>query len=133
MKSATLGLPGTREERILMDADHNTICKFESAGGSDYENVISNLLPLAEYAVASKGERKALQARYHEFDLNASRKLFSGFPRIPRVTLEATSARPTPFPPWCRFRGRELTARLQSIVAVHGLNPTGIESHAETT
>jgi hypothetical protein len=49
--SATLGLPGLRKKQIPMDADHVGICKFASLDGSDYKQVASNLIELANYAV----------------------------------------------------------------------------------
>jgi hypothetical protein len=49
--SATLGLPGHREKQIPMEADHVGICKFASIDGSDYKQVASNLIELANYAV----------------------------------------------------------------------------------
>jgi hypothetical protein len=49
--SATLGLPGLREKHIPMDADHVEICKFVSIDGSDYKQVASNLIELANFAV----------------------------------------------------------------------------------
>jgi hypothetical protein len=49
-KSATLGLPGTREIQIAMDADHARVCKFEKADGDDYEQVIGNIVELVKRA-----------------------------------------------------------------------------------
>ncbi|KAH7304608.1 hypothetical protein B0I35DRAFT_401104 [Stachybotrys elegans] len=42
-KSATLNLPGTREKQIAMDADHSTICKFESADSPACELVLGTI------------------------------------------------------------------------------------------
>jgi hypothetical protein len=54
---ATLGLPGLREKQIPMDADHVGICKFASMDGSDYKQVASNLIELANYAVKSAADK----------------------------------------------------------------------------
>lgn len=42
-KSATLGLPGSREESIALEANHSNICKFPDADDDNYEQVIGNL------------------------------------------------------------------------------------------
>jgi uncharacterized protein len=41
-----------------MEADHVSICKFENADGSDYENVLSGLKPLAKKAVEMHLDRR---------------------------------------------------------------------------
>jgi hypothetical protein len=61
VKSATLGLPGTREKQIPIDGDHEHICKFEKADGDDYEQVAENLVELADSATRSNLARQ-LQA-----------------------------------------------------------------------
>jgi hypothetical protein len=55
--SATLGLPGHREKQIPMEADHVGICKFASIDGSDYKQVASNLIELANYAVKTAADK----------------------------------------------------------------------------
>ncbi|MCJ1243623.1 hypothetical protein MMC30_000820, partial [Trapelia coarctata] len=56
-KSATLGLSGTRERQIPVDADHKDLCKFAGAEGSDYEAVSANLVWLANCAIKAAAER----------------------------------------------------------------------------
>ncbi|KAI1372216.1 hypothetical protein F4677DRAFT_433331 [Hypoxylon crocopeplum] len=41
--SATLGLPGTREKQIALDANHRNICKFDSEKDSSYQQVADNI------------------------------------------------------------------------------------------
>lgn len=48
--SATLGLSGTRETRIAMNADHSRICKFENVNDDGYKQVIENLAELVDSA-----------------------------------------------------------------------------------
>jgi hypothetical protein len=43
-----------------MNADHTTICKFESADGDDYEQVSGNIVILAESATKAFAERQRL-------------------------------------------------------------------------
>jgi len=59
-KSATLGLSDTRETQIALDADHNTVCKFASPDGDDYEQVSGNVVFLAESAIKALTERQRL-------------------------------------------------------------------------
>ncbi|KAI1149277.1 hypothetical protein F4825DRAFT_464274 [Nemania diffusa] len=42
-RSATLGLPGTREIQIGLDADHRDVCKFKSAEDAAFKQVSQNL------------------------------------------------------------------------------------------
>lgn len=51
-KSATLGLAGTRETQIALGLDHMNLCKFGSPENSNYNQVASNIVELAEDAVA---------------------------------------------------------------------------------
>jgi hypothetical protein len=44
--SATLGLPGSREKQIALDADHSRMCKFESNKDPIYKQVEVNLLEM---------------------------------------------------------------------------------------
>lgn len=48
--SATLGLSGTRETRITMNANHSRICKFENVDDDGYQQVIENLAGLVDGA-----------------------------------------------------------------------------------
>lgn len=57
-KSATLGLLGTRETTFAMAANHGSICKFESAQGDDYEQVVYNIVRLTEQAVKTLTDRQ---------------------------------------------------------------------------
>lgn len=56
-ESATLGLPGTREKQIPLDADHSKICKFESEDSPIYKQVADNVSELAERAIRKHRER----------------------------------------------------------------------------
>ena len=49
-ESAILGLPGTREIKVSLDADHSGICKFGSRGGM-YKIVSSTILKMAQQAM----------------------------------------------------------------------------------
>lgn len=54
-KSATIGLPGQREQEIAVEANHRTICKFDNPENEAYQLVEPNIIRLAEEAVkASK-------------------------------------------------------------------------------
>ena len=59
-KSATLGLPGAREEQIALDADHSNVCKFKSAEDDNYEQVSGNLVELVKAAREACRERQRL-------------------------------------------------------------------------
>lgn len=50
-KSATLGLAGTRERQIALDADHSKICKFDNPNGDDYRQVADNIVDLVDDAL----------------------------------------------------------------------------------
>lgn len=73
-KSATLGLAGTRERLIFMNADHTGVCKFESAEGDDYLQVAFNLKRLVKSAVKATAER----ARITSLSVLSSRSLPEG-------------------------------------------------------
>ncbi|KAI0400737.1 hypothetical protein F4802DRAFT_583836 [Xylaria palmicola] len=49
-KSALLGLPGTRERQIPLDADHRGICKFDSNEDSRYKQVEDNIAQMINNA-----------------------------------------------------------------------------------
>ncbi|KAM0293719.1 hypothetical protein ACHAPM_011519 [Fusarium culmorum] len=51
-KSATLNLPGTREKQIAMEADHSTICKFDSLDSPGCELVLGTIADEIERALA---------------------------------------------------------------------------------
>ncbi|OAQ61390.1 ankyrin repeat domain-containing protein [Pochonia chlamydosporia 170] len=59
-KSATLGLPGTRETSIGLDSDHDEMCKFASADDDMYEQVAGNIIQLVERAVEDAKHRQRL-------------------------------------------------------------------------
>jgi hypothetical protein len=59
-KSATLGLPGTRERQIAMDTDHSHICKFERDDDDTYEQVADNMVELIANAVQAVADRERL-------------------------------------------------------------------------
>jgi hypothetical protein len=61
-KSATLGLPGTRETQIALDRNHANICKFDHINSDDYEQVIENLDDFAERALNVVAERQRLES-----------------------------------------------------------------------
>ena len=61
VKSATLGLSGTREKQIPIDGDHAQICKFDKADGDNYEQVAENLVELV-YSATSFNLARQLQA-----------------------------------------------------------------------
>ncbi|KAI9701793.1 MAG: hypothetical protein M1836_001137 [Candelina mexicana] len=61
-KSATLGLASSREKVIQMQADHSSICRFDSIDGSDFELVQGNIGELAEEAVNALAERERVEA-----------------------------------------------------------------------
>ncbi|KAE8321654.1 hypothetical protein BDV39DRAFT_210507 [Aspergillus sergii] len=47
MRSATLGLPDSRETVVALDADHESICRFASEDDDDYRRVSSLIVELA--------------------------------------------------------------------------------------
>ncbi|KAI8633498.1 hypothetical protein F5Y19DRAFT_413884 [Xylariaceae sp. FL1651] len=55
-RSAVLGLPGTREKQVPLDADHRSMCKFESEEDCRYQLVASNITDMIEQATL--GERQ---------------------------------------------------------------------------
>lgn len=59
-KSAILGLAGSRERQVFMNTDHTRVCKFESAEGDDYEQVIFNLVWLVKSAIKAAAEKARL-------------------------------------------------------------------------
>ncbi|KAF2967266.1 hypothetical protein GQX73_g6325 [Xylaria multiplex] len=52
-KSALLGLPGTRERQIAVDADHRGICKFASEDDPRYKLVEDNIAQMIMNATSS--------------------------------------------------------------------------------
>ncbi|ERF72769.1 hypothetical protein EPUS_09197 [Endocarpon pusillum Z07020] len=56
-ESATLGLSGHRETAIAVEADHQTICKFNEAECPAYRQVEDNIADLAERAVCISRKR----------------------------------------------------------------------------
>jgi hypothetical protein len=50
-KSAVLGLPGTRERQIPIDADHRTICKFADPEDPRYKLVEDNIVQMISGAI----------------------------------------------------------------------------------
>ncbi|KAB8267942.1 P-loop containing nucleoside triphosphate hydrolase protein [Aspergillus minisclerotigenes] len=47
MRSATIGLPNSRETVVALDADHESICRFASEDDDDYRRVSSLIVELA--------------------------------------------------------------------------------------
>lgn len=47
MRSATLGLPDSREMVVALDADHESICRLASEDDDDYRRVSSLIVELA--------------------------------------------------------------------------------------
>ena len=45
-----------------MDADHANLCKFPTSDGDAYEQVMDNLVDLAERAIQASAERQRLTA-----------------------------------------------------------------------
>lgn len=50
-KSATIGLPDTRERQISRAANHSDICKFSDPDGEDFEQVARHITRLVHGAV----------------------------------------------------------------------------------
>jgi hypothetical protein len=72
--SATLGLPGTREKKIAVDADHSHICKFDRGDDDSYEQVEDNIVELIKNAIQAVVERERLtQLRAPHPDQNMER------------------------------------------------------------
>jgi hypothetical protein len=63
-RSATLGLPLNRETQIALNSNHSEICKFESTGSDDYEQVEGNIVELTKKALHAVAE-KAGPAAYN--------------------------------------------------------------------
>ncbi|TVY82002.1 Protein SERAC1 [Lachnellula suecica] len=59
-ESAVLGLPGEREIKINMHADHSNICKFEDENGEDFRPVWQAIQGLVEAAVKNAEQLAAL-------------------------------------------------------------------------
>lgn len=59
-KSATLGLPGTREVSIGLDSDHDGICKFSSVTDDMYEQVSGNIVELVKRAIEDAAVRQKI-------------------------------------------------------------------------
>ncbi|RDW58022.1 hypothetical protein BP6252_13433 [Coleophoma cylindrospora] len=59
-KSATLGLSGKRETQVHLAADHDSICKFESPEGDDFEIVIGGIRKMVQNALSAERERKRM-------------------------------------------------------------------------
>ncbi|KAI0010316.1 hypothetical protein F4779DRAFT_316823 [Xylariaceae sp. FL0662B] len=53
-KSAILGLPGTREKQIPLEANHSNICKFGSDKDPRYRQVADNLVKMINNASSSQ-------------------------------------------------------------------------------
>lgn len=51
-KSATLGLPGSREIQVALDTNHENLCRFADCGGHDFEQVGENIQELAQKVIA---------------------------------------------------------------------------------
>jgi hypothetical protein len=68
-RAATLGLPGTREKQIAVDADHSHICKFPRGDDDSYEQVADNIVELIENAIQAVVVRERptqLRALHHD-------------------------------------------------------------------
>lgn len=77
-RSATLGLPGTREIQIGLDADHRDVCKFKSAEDAAFKQVSQNLLFLFEAARTAKKHHSILaHLRISSFKNDAKAKFHS--------------------------------------------------------
>jgi hypothetical protein len=63
-RSATFGLPLSRETQIALDANHSDICKFEAIDSDDYEQVEDNIVELARRALLAVAERARLAAHH---------------------------------------------------------------------
>ncbi|KAF7595434.1 hypothetical protein BBP40_006056 [Aspergillus hancockii] len=61
MKSATLGLPDTRETVVALDADHESICRFASEDDDGYQRVSSLISGLATSAPGVFGEQSSVR------------------------------------------------------------------------
>jgi hypothetical protein len=60
--SAVLGLPGEREIKYAMHADHSNICKFADEDGQDYRPVWQEVQALVEDAVLAVENAERLQS-----------------------------------------------------------------------
>ncbi|KAI1299608.1 hypothetical protein F5Y03DRAFT_408757 [Xylaria venustula] len=66
-KSALLGLPGTRERQIPIDADHRGICKFSSIEDPRYRLVEDNIAQIITSATSASHQcRSEEEPRLHE-------------------------------------------------------------------
>ncbi|KAL8388979.1 hypothetical protein RB595_008888 [Gaeumannomyces hyphopodioides] len=55
-RSATIGLPGTREKQIALDADHSYICRFGNDRDSTYRQVSDNIVRMIDDATSHRDE-----------------------------------------------------------------------------
>jgi hypothetical protein len=55
-----LGLPGEREIKVSMHANHSNICKFEDENGEDFRPVWQAIQGMVEAAVKNAEQLKAL-------------------------------------------------------------------------
>ncbi|KAL8403380.1 hypothetical protein RB594_008580 [Gaeumannomyces avenae] len=55
-RSATIGLPGTQETQIPLDANHSYICRFENDRDSTYRQVSDNIVRMINDATSHRGE-----------------------------------------------------------------------------
>jgi hypothetical protein len=58
-ESATLNLPGSLEKRVAMDADHSSICKFDSADTPACKLVVETIA--TEFECSLRFERMQLE------------------------------------------------------------------------
>ncbi|KAI1418947.1 hypothetical protein F5Y12DRAFT_721376 [Xylaria sp. FL1777] len=71
-KSALLGLPGTRERQIPIDADHRGICKFSSMDDPRYKLVEDNIAQIVTSATSLASRRCSSKEEPHLYEDNTS-------------------------------------------------------------
>ncbi|KAI1390113.1 uncharacterized protein F4822DRAFT_224746 [Hypoxylon trugodes] len=64
--SAVLGLPGTREKQIGLDADHRNICKFASDEDPGYQQVANNIVQMINAAIIDHKHQASASASLEE-------------------------------------------------------------------
>ncbi|KAL7619842.1 hypothetical protein AAE478_010387 [Parahypoxylon ruwenzoriense] len=56
-ESSILGLPGSREKQIPLDANHSNICKFSSDNDPTYKQVADNVVEMIKEAIKAYDDR----------------------------------------------------------------------------
>ncbi|KAI0881123.1 uncharacterized protein GGS22DRAFT_192610 [Annulohypoxylon maeteangense] len=61
-KSAVLGLPGTREKQLALEANHSNICKFSCGEDPRYQLVADNIIDMIESACSSQKRSSSMSS-----------------------------------------------------------------------